>query len=254
MDKYVILVDIDGAIAEVGARNIKQCIIDEIERLKQNGHILVVASGRTYNNIKCIKGMESFNYIGSMFGNIIFDKNGNYVVTGKPMNKADVCKIAEFSEKSGESFIYKTMFVDKTFGNDERIRAFNNAIKVSREEFEKDLENNAVFQMLCVGQFPENVKEEFKNLEFYQMPGGYFDIIPKENTKKNIVKYFKEKFPGYKTIAIGDSENDLAAFENSDISIAMGNSSDEIKAAATYVTKSLSEDGFVYAFKEMLKL
>ena len=96
MDKYVILVDIDGTIAEVGARNIKQCIIDEIERLKQNGHILVVASGRTYNNIKCIKGMESFNYIGSMFGNIIFDKNGNYVVTGKPMNKADVCKIAEF--------------------------------------------------------------------------------------------------------------------------------------------------------------
>ena len=146
------------------------------------------------------------------------------------------------------------MFVDKTFGTDERIRAFNNAVKVSREEFEKDMGNNAIFQMLCVGQVFPNVKEEFKNLEFYQMPGGYFDIIPKANTKKNIVKYFKEKFPGYKTIAIGDSENDLAAFENSDISIAMGNSSDEIKAAATYVTKSLSEDGFVYAFKEMLKL
>lgn len=254
MDKYIIFVDIDGTIAEVGARNIKQCIIDEIERLKQIGHILVVASGRTYNNIKCIKGMKSFNYIGSMFGNIIFDENEDYVVTGEPMNETDVRKIAEISEKSGRSFIYKTMFVDKTFGTDERIRAFNNAVKVSREEFEKDMGNNAIFQMLCVGQVFPNVKEEFKNLEFYQMPGGYFDIIPKANTKKNIVKYFKEKFPGYKTIAIGDSENDLAAFENSDISIAMGNSSDEIKAAATYVTKPLSEDGFVYAFKEMLKL
>ena len=254
MDKYIIFVDIDGTIAEVGARNIKQCIIDEIERLKQNGHILVVASGRTYNNIKRIKGIECFNYIGSMFGNIIFDENEDYVVTGKPMNETDVRKIAEISEKSGRSFIYKTMFVDKTFGTDERIRAFNNAVKVSREEFEKDMGNNAIFQMLCVGQVFPNVKEEFKNLEFYQMPGGYFDIIPKANTKKNIVKYFKEKFPGYKTIAIGDSENDLAAFENADISIAMGNSSDEIKAAATYVTKPLSEDGFVYAFKEMLKL
>lgn len=254
MDKYIIFVDIDGTIAEVGAGDIKQCVIDEVERLKQKGNILVVASGRVYYNIKRIKGIECFNYIGSMFGNIIFDENEDYVVTGKPMNETDVRKIAEISEKSGRSFIYKTMFVDKTFGTDERIRAFNNAVKVSREEFEKDMGNNAIFQMLCVGQVFPNVKEEFKNLEFYQMPGGYFDIIPKANTKKNIVKYFKEKFPGYKTIAIGDSENDLAAFENADISIAMGNSSDEIKAAATYVTKSLSEDGFVYAFKEMLKL
>lgn len=254
MDKYIIFVDIDGTIAEVGAGDIKQCVIDEVERLKQIGHILVVASGRTYNNIKCIKGIECFNYIGSMFGNIIFDENEDYAVTGKPMNETDVRKIAETSEKSGRSFIYKTMFVDKTFGTDERIRAFNNAVKVSRKEFEKDMGSNAIFQMLCVGQVFPNVKEEFKNLEFYQMPGGYFDIIPKANTKKNIVKYFKEKFPGYKTIAIGDSENDLAAFENADISIAMGNSNSKVKAAATYVTKPLSEDGFVYAFKEMLKL
>ena len=34
------------------------------------------------------------------------------------------------------------------------------------------------------------------------MPGGYFDIIPKANTKKNIVKYFKEKFSNYKAKAI----------------------------------------------------
>lgn len=254
MDKYVILVDIDGTIAEVGAGNIKQCIIDEVERLKQKGHILVVASGRTYPKIKQIKGIECFNYIGSMFGNIIFDEEGSYVVTGKAFDKADAINIAEISEKNGIRYLYKTMFLDKTVGDDEIVGSCHTAANVTWDEFEKDLDNNMVFQMLCDGQVFPNVKEEFKNLEFFQMPGNYFDIIPKTNTKKNIVKYFKEKFPDYKTIAIGDSENDLAAFENSDISIAMGNSKDNIKAAATYVTKSLSEDGFVYAFKEMLKL
>lgn len=254
MDKYIIFVDIDGTIAEVGAGEIKQCIISEVERLKQEGHIMVVASGRTYPCITRINGIECFNYIGSMFGNVIFDKKGNYVVTGKTMNQSDVQKIVEMAEKEGRNFIYKTMLLDKTYGFDEKTRAFHNAKLVSRDEFEDDLKNDRIFQLLCVGKVFANAKKDFKDVEFFQMPGGYFDVIPKDNTKKNIVEYFKAKFPRYKTIAIGDSENDVAAFENCDISIAMGNSSDKIKAAATYVTKPLSEDGFVYAFKDMLKL
>lgn len=46
---------------------------------------------------------------------------------------------------------------------------------------------------------------------------------------------------------IGDMPNDIAMFEKSGVSIAMGQSSEEVKQAATYVTTSSEEEGFANA-------
>src|SRR5204863_9810 len=46
---------------------------------------------------------------------------------------------------------------------------------------------------------------------------------------------------------IGDMPNDNAMFEKSGLSIAMGQSSDEVKRAATHVTTSSEEEGFANA-------
>jgi Cof subfamily protein (haloacid dehalogenase superfamily) len=46
---------------------------------------------------------------------------------------------------------------------------------------------------------------------------------------------------------IGDMPNDIAMFRKSGASIAMGQSSDEVKGAATYVTTSSEEEGFANA-------
>ena len=46
---------------------------------------------------------------------------------------------------------------------------------------------------------------------------------------------------------IGDMPNDISMFEKSGISIAMGQSSDEVKKAATYTTTSSEEEGFANA-------
>jgi len=46
---------------------------------------------------------------------------------------------------------------------------------------------------------------------------------------------------------IGDMPNDISMFEKSGLSIAMGQSSDEVKHAATHVTTSSEEEGFANA-------
>jgi Cof subfamily protein (haloacid dehalogenase superfamily) len=46
---------------------------------------------------------------------------------------------------------------------------------------------------------------------------------------------------------IGDMPNDISMFCKSGVSIAMGQSSDEVKSAATYVTTSSEEEGFANA-------
>jgi hydroxymethylpyrimidine pyrophosphatase-like HAD family hydrolase len=51
---------------------------------------------------------------------------------------------------------------------------------------------------------------------------------------------------------IGDMSNDVSMFAKSSISIAMGQSSDEVKKAATYITISSEEEGFANAMERYI--
>jgi Cof subfamily protein (haloacid dehalogenase superfamily) len=51
---------------------------------------------------------------------------------------------------------------------------------------------------------------------------------------------------------IGDMPNDISMFRRSGISIAMGQASEEVKSAATYVTTSSEEEGFANAIERYI--
>ena len=51
---------------------------------------------------------------------------------------------------------------------------------------------------------------------------------------------------------IGDGGNDVAMFERSGLSIAMGNASPEVQQAADFVTDSNREDGFANAIEQFI--
>jgi hydroxymethylpyrimidine pyrophosphatase-like HAD family hydrolase len=51
---------------------------------------------------------------------------------------------------------------------------------------------------------------------------------------------------------IGDMPNDVLMFRNSGLSIAMGNSSDEVKSQATAVTDSNQNEGFANAVRKFI--
>ena len=50
-------------------------------------------------------------------------------------------------------------------------------------------------------------------------------------------------------VVFGDGINDLSMIKQAPISIAMGNAVDEVKKAATFITKSSQEAGIEYACK-----
>lgn len=53
----------------------------------------------------------------------------------------------------------------------------------------------------------------------------------------------------WRTMACGDSDNDLAMLRAADVSVAMGNGNDNAKAAATWVTTDIHDDGLLRAFE-----
>lgn len=53
-------------------------------------------------------------------------------------------------------------------------------------------------------------------------------------------------------VVLGDMENDLPMFRRASVSIAMGNASDAVKAAAHRVTLANDADGFAHAVRHII--
>ncbi|MEM1632583.1 MAG: phosphoglycolate phosphatase [Thermofilum sp.] len=56
-----------------------------------------------------------------------------------------------------------------------------------------------------------------------------------------------------KIVAIGDSEVDVSMFEKSDVSVALANAPEEVKAKATYVTRRAYGEGFIEAAELLIR-
>jgi len=73
----------------------------------------------------------------------------------------------------------------------------------------------------------------------------YLDITNPLANKGMVVDYLSSKFgvPVGEIATIGDAQNDVAMFERSGLSIAMGNAEDDVKGSANEVTTSNEERG-----------
>ena len=83
----------------------------------------------------------------------------------------------------------------------------------------------------------------------------YLDITPPDYSKGTFVQAMAKRL-GVSTsevATIGDMQNDLAMFEVSGISIAMGNAAENVKKRATHVTSSNEEEGFAGAVEMILQ-
>ena len=84
----------------------------------------------------------------------------------------------------------------------------------------------------------------------------YLDITPAGKDKGTFVETMAKRLDiSPRNIAtIGDMRNDLAMFEKSGLSFAMGNATEDVKAHATCVTDTNYNDGFAKAIDRIIAL
>ena len=104
---------------------------------------------------------------------------------------------------------------------------------------------------------PEELMDEMRSSGLFELVTSgpsLYDVMLKGATKGNALLKLADTLgiPRENTFGIGDSENDLSLIADSGHGIAMGNSSDEIKAHAEYVTSACTEMGFSKAIEEFV--
>lgn len=84
----------------------------------------------------------------------------------------------------------------------------------------------------------------------------YLDVTDCSAHKGAVVTYLAERLgvPAASIATIGDGGNDIDMFAASEVSVAMGNATEAVRAAADYVTTSYDDDGFAGAIDTILSL
>jgi hypothetical protein len=82
----------------------------------------------------------------------------------------------------------------------------------------------------------------------------YLDVTHRDANKGHAVIELAQlmKVPLENVATIGDMPTDMLMFAKSGVSIAMGNGSEEVRAAAKFTTSSNAEDGFAKAMEEIV--
>nr|WP_318684118.1 HAD family hydrolase [uncultured Acetatifactor sp.] len=222
-----------------------------IEKARKNGHICVINTGRTWKMVNGIITNDTV-FDGYVLGCGTMVTYRDRVLFHKIFARELACRIVESLRRNEIDAVLEgreNNFCD----GPERIHTplFHDFIADLQKNDYGTFENApGHFDKLFA--YTENTAgmdafiEEFSaELDFVDREGGFYEIMPKGISKASGMRFLAQhlQIPMCDTVAIGDSSNDIPMLECANISIAMGNGSEEVLKMADYVTGRADQDG-----------
>ncbi|MDM8163392.1 Cof-type HAD-IIB family hydrolase [Collinsella intestinalis] len=249
----------DGTLVSFRTHGVAASAREALRRLRQAGERLFIATGRSSHGVPQV--------IRSLAEEIPFDGyltfNGQYCYTADgtvyrdvPLDVRDVHAIAEKADAG--RFDLQVMQLSRTFVNrrSERVsRAEANVAEITPVLDLSHIDDEPVYQ-LCAFVDPgeEHVfADACAHVTHTRWCDAFCDVIPTGGGKPAGIAATLERWviAPEDCIAFGDGGNDVPMFGCVGVSVAMGNASDAVKAAATHVAPDIDEDGLYVACKDL---
>jgi len=261
MKKYF-FIDYDNTLFSHRTRAIPSSALEALKRLKEDGHKVLIASGRCFRSDApefgeiglTPDGLVSSNGAlvevdGKLLHEVYFDlklqnrlidyiQEKNYCLMGRYNGLWYTTNLGRLQKRVSDAELGEFPLYGEAF-NDLRDKPMLSFFLEDTDEAALDLENH----------FPD-----LKILRMGSEFGGS-DVIPRENGKANgmvrILEYFGASLAD--AVAIGDSMNDIEMLQKAGLGIAMGNAMQEVRDAADYVARDIDDDGFLDAVSYALR-
>lgn len=264
----VIFFDIDGTLMDKGAV-ISNSTRNALHKLRENGHRIVVCSGRA--NYQIPEWLEeNFDGIVSATGSCVrsrgekiyehFVSREDARLVREALLRAHGILVGQTDREtvlSQESYDYMLYHLKKQGRSEERIQLMlgNAVITETMEDCSAVRKYFYHRSDKTVQEFSDELGElfDFAPASFGSSDAGCGEITCKGINKSfGMLKYIlHEDISAADTIAFGDGPNDTDMIDFAGIGIAMGNATENLKARADMVTKDITEDGIEYALKKL---
>lgn len=252
--KSIVFIDIDGTLLR---RNfMPESAKKAIETAQANGHKVILNTGRAKADIDPLLWEIDFDgYCLSTGAHIILDHEVKEYKT-MPKNVFEHLKntfgtmhLTWMAEGSEKLFCH--------FDNKERLKKAYHLedddpwleLKDPSQMSEEDLKQVLVISVHDFSQSPDEIRALLPEDYVLTLTGFGGDIHHVDYDKATAIDHVLNHFEGeWRTIAIGDSDNDIAMMERADIGICMKDGSKNAKTAADYITDTIENDGIYNAF------
>ncbi|MBD5086287.1 MAG: HAD family phosphatase [Clostridiales bacterium] len=258
--KYkAIFCDFDGTIYR-DDHTISQTNKDAIRKYVEAGGKFVVSTGRLFSAIypKVLElnlDKEVIVYQGAG----IYDIKTKEQIFGQYFNREEAIRALKYVEAMGDDYVPLVYINDtchtqkKTDYVEEFVKICNISYKttgVPLSEYvanckDKPVKVIVLMQSELCDAFVTKGKEDFPNLAFMRSHVCIVEIITKGINKGLAISWLCERYgiPIEDTIAMGDSENDIAMIEAAGLGVAMGNAMPLVKQSADYIADTNDNDG-----------
>lgn len=276
-DIKLVALDLDGTLFDNSSR-ISERNLTAIRSITDKGIHVVISTGRPFEGIPFdqIKG-TGINYAITANGSGIYEISTGKCLYENAMDEELVTPILNFlltRDIHMDAFIggkgYTPVQCVETAQKLTVPSSIKNYIITTRTRLDNILqfihENQLKVQKMTLNFYPaadgtlidrETVRKFLvSNPSITTVCGGYNNLeFTRADANKGVGLRKLAEILGVNpdaTMAIGDTENDLAIIEAAGIGVAMGNATDAVKAKADYVTTSNTEDGVEAAIEHFI--
>lgn len=253
MTQKLIFFDIDGTLLD-HEKQLPSSTKQAIQRLKKDGHIVAIATGRSPFNFTGLREELNIDTFVSF--------NGQYVVHEKeviyknPLKTDAINQLTEFSKKYEHPLVY--MNHEQWCSNTDfhpHVKEAIDSLKVDTKViFDPSFyEGREIYQTLlfCTDEHDKSYTEEFEHLDFIRWHEFSADVLPLGGSKARGIEAAANHLgiEPENVYAFGDGLNDIEMLKYVHNSVAMGNAEDVVKKSAKYVTKDVQEDGILHGLQ-----
>ena len=267
MNKYkIVFIDIDGTLYNSESK-VTEKTKEVINKVVDMGVLVVLTSGRcSYNVREIAKLVGTSPYIICSNGAEVYDLENNKPVFKSVLDKRIINEVYDYCEKSdlriflnGEfirySNAYSNHYINKIEDNNIIDEDFTQVV-IEGINYNRMLALKGLIQDKYKTIVNVNSSQALKNNTPHKGDYYYRDFINEGVSKScgitELLDYLN--ISPSEAISIGDGTNDISMFMTTDLSIAMGNSSDMVAMQANQVTLSNDADGVAIALSEIFNI
>lgn len=245
----IIFFDIDGTLIDMRTKRISEKMLETLIRLKQQGILLCIATGRSPVSLPHFEGVE-FDAFLTFNGSYCFNKH--QTIFSNPIPAEDVQTIIRNAAAIGRPVSLATRERLAANGQDADLREYYSFAHLELETAEdfEEVAAEEIYQVMlgCVEAEYPAVMKDVHHAKIAAWWDRAVDIIPSDGGKgigvEKILEYYQ--LDRSQALAFGDGNNDIEMLQAVGTGVAMENASPQLKAAADAVCGHVAQDGIYH--------
>lgn len=259
--------DIDGTLLDSHGQ-IHPHLYSAIASLKSKGIKTAIASGRPYFAARFLVDELGINDAGMFYtGAHLFEPRSQHTLLEVPLLVADALAVVQAAQMLD---LYVEVYTPSGFYLQEqteisRVHAAHLRVNPELDDLASVVLRNSISKLLVgVNRVTQGDKISILEKQFPQLifaraylaayPDWQFaSVISGAATKQRAFDFLlhHHQVKPHEVIAFGDAESDMDFLQMAGIGVAMGNSNDNVKVVADWVTKTADEAGVAYALGQL---